>query len=86
MLAGSYIVERWPWDEYAERQGSPPSLIVLDVTHVTGDRVINLVSRLPVDVRVLIASLDRNEVDVYQIVGAGLAREGELPSLLALGA
>lgn len=86
MLADSHVVHGTTWTE--SEHGTMPSdadLVLLDVTHITGDRVLALVSRLLPHVRVLVMSLDRNQVDVYEISQQGLARQGELPSLLSLG-
>ena len=60
------------------------SLVILDVTHVTADVALACVAALHPDVQIVVASLDRNEIDVYRMSPDGLAREAELPSLLAL--
>jgi hypothetical protein len=87
MLACSFEVESSTWAEYEDlADGQDVDLVLLDVTHVAGDRVLSLVARLLPAMRVLVTSLDRNQVDVYEISQNGLARRGELPSLLSLGA
>jgi hypothetical protein len=86
MLTDRYDVRRTTWKECeGEATRQDVALVVLDVTHITGDRVLALVSRLLPEVRVLVMSLDRNQVDVYEIAQQGLVRQGELPSLLSLG-
>lgn len=86
MLAGTFTVYRYTWNEYSPEHWLVANLVLLDVTQITGDRVLDIVSQLPQEARILITSLDRNEVDVYEISHKGLARQGELPSLLSLGA
>ena len=84
LLSERYEVHRATWAECEHMTIPTPDLVLLDVTHVTGDRVLSLVSKLLPSVSVYITSLDRNEVDIYKISRHGLAHQGELPNLLAI--
>lgn len=86
MLSKRYEVHLATWAEYEHMSIRMPDLVILDVTHITGDRVLSLIAKLLPTVSVYITSLDRNQVDMYKINGDGLAHQGELPDLFALGA
>lgn len=85
-LSGRYLVQRVGWSRNVIRPMDGAALVVLDVTEVEADVVMSLLSTLPVEVRIVVSSLNRNEVDVYRIHHGGLVREAALPSLLALPA
>lgn len=84
MLAATFAVRRFRWCEYIGPVSPVPSLVILDVTQIGGEQVVNVVAQLPGEAQVVVTSLDRNEVDLYLTGQSGLAPQGELPSLLDL--
>jgi pantothenate kinase type III len=81
LLSERFRVQRSSWRQSpAIDEGA--SLVVLDVTNVGADRAIAVLSELPVWTRVVVASLDRNEVGVYEVTSDGLTHRAEMPSLL----
>lgn len=83
LLDPRFHVYRTTWRD--AREAAPgATLIVLDVTGVGADEAISLISQLPGPAVLAVASLDRNEVSVYDLHHHVLSRRAELPSLLAL--
>lgn len=83
---------RWLRPAYAVRLtcwaradlGERPSLVVADLTGVPARAALSLLSALPGGTRLVVTSLDHNDVDVYTLDGRGLVREPSVPGLLAL--
>lgn len=83
-LAGAYSVVELTWSDSHRCSCGDALLVVLDVTRVLTHDVLPLLAGLSTPVRIAVASLERNEVDMYLLDGSGLSRAGALPSLLSL--
>lgn len=84
LLAADYAVTCLTWGEQIPASAPTPELVVLDITRVDDELILALLDSLPLHVRVVIMSLDWNEVVQYQTSETGLTRTGRLASLLDL--
>ena len=79
-----FRVTKSSWAQYAARPVREADLVVVDVTTVSADVALAVLTRLLPEARVAVCSLHRNEVEVFRVGPNGLRSEGAVPSLLEL--
>jgi hypothetical protein len=85
-LQDDYDVTDLRWEEASANIRDDAALIVLDVTAIPAETALSFVAGLRTRVRIMVSSLDRNEVDVYLAGPGGLIPQEGLPSLTSLTA
>src|SRR5438046_1287171 len=83
VFRGQYQVNLLTWSTYVDRPVAQAEVVVVDVTDVHAEVALLLVCRSHPHAKIVVCSLDQNEVQVCRTAAGLLTVERRLPSLLA---
>jgi len=86
VVGDRYEISRRTWSEHLEAPANTVDLVIADVTNLPYNRSLAMLWSKSPGARIVVCSLDQNEVEVYRVGSEGPEMETELESLLALTA
>ncbi len=86
VVGDRYEILRRTWSEHLAAPVNNVALVIADVTNLPYSRSLAMLWSKSPGARIVVCSLDQNEVEVYRVGSEGLEMETELESLLALTA
>jgi len=86
VVGDRYEISRRTWSEHLAAPANTVDLVIADVTNLPYNRSLAMLWSKSPGARIVVCSLDQNQVGVYRVGSEGPEMETELESLLALTA